>query len=83
MVLRISQRSSITGASPSECFESLSGHSFSYRSAVMQSVYSAVPTDWAQLSLKIQGTVNTFVLSILLTIYFLYNQIGSLIDFKH
>ena len=49
-VLCIPQSSCITRASPSDCFVSLSGHSLgkSYPSAKMQSVYSAVPADWAR-----------------------------------
>ena len=48
-VLRIPQNSNITATSPSDCLVSYPGHSFwgSYSSAEKQSVYSAVPTDWA------------------------------------
>ena len=48
-VLYITQMSSITGASPSDCFVSYSGHSLgeSYSSAEMQSVYSAALANWA------------------------------------
>ena len=48
-VLCILQSSSITGASPWDCFVSYPGHSLgeSYPSAEMQSVYSTVPNDWA------------------------------------
>ena len=46
-VLRISQRSSITGASQSDCFVSYPGHLFagwgSYLSAEIKSVYSTAP----------------------------------------
>ena len=48
-VLCIPQRSSITGASPSDCFVSYRGHSLrrgSYPSAEMQLVYSTAPADW-------------------------------------
>ena len=43
------QSFSITGASSSDCLVSYLGHSLekSYSSAEMQSVYSAVPADWA------------------------------------
>ena len=48
-VLHISQSSSITGASPSDCLMSYPGHLLnkSYPSAEMQSVYSAAPAEWA------------------------------------
>ena len=50
-VLHISQSSSITGTSPSDCLVSYPGHLLrevgSYLSAEEQSVYSAVPADWA------------------------------------
>ena len=48
-VLCISQCSSITGSSPSDCQLSYPGHLFegSYPSAEMQFVYSAAPDDWA------------------------------------
>ena len=47
-VLRIPQSSSLTEASPSDCFVSYPGHSLgeSYPSTETQSVYSAVPADW-------------------------------------
>ena len=50
-VLCIPQNSSTTGASPSECLVSYTGHSLSesYSSAEMQSVYSLAPAGWAQL----------------------------------
>ena len=46
-VLRISQSSSITGTSPSDCLVSHPGHSLgeSYPSAEVQSVYSEAPAD--------------------------------------
>ena len=46
-VLFILQSASITGASPSDCFTSLSGHLFenSYPSAEIQSVYSTAPAE--------------------------------------
>ena len=49
-VLCIPQNSSITGASPSDCIVSFSGHSLrkSYSSAEIQSVYSAALADWAR-----------------------------------
>ena len=48
-VLHISQHSSITGTSPSDCLVSYAGHSLgkSYSSAEMQSVYSTTQADWA------------------------------------
>ena len=49
-VLRITQRFSVAGASPSDCFVSYPGHSLgggSYPPAEMQSVYSTAPADWA------------------------------------
>ena len=48
-VLHIPQSSSITGTSPSDCLVSYSEHSLGeyHSSANMQSVYSAVTTDWA------------------------------------
>ena len=48
-VLRISQSSSITGASPSDCLMSYPGHLFgmSYPYAEIQTVYSTAPADWA------------------------------------
>ena len=48
-ILYISQRSSITKASPSDCLVSYPGHRLaeSYPSAETQSVYSAAPPDWA------------------------------------
>ena len=48
-VLCISQSSSITGASSSDCLVSYPGHLLgeSYPSAEMQLVYSATPADWA------------------------------------
>ena len=57
-VLYISQRSSITGTSPSDCFVSYPRHSFgeSYPFAEMQSVYSTVPADWV-----IQITINIYI----------------------
>ena len=49
-VLHIPQSSNISGASPSDCLLSYSGHSLeeSYPSAEMQSVYSTAPADWAR-----------------------------------
>ena len=46
-VFRISHSTSITEASPSDCFVSYAGHSVreSFPSADMQSVYSTTPTD--------------------------------------
>ena len=48
-VAHIPQRSSITGASPSDCLVLYPGHLLeeSYPSAEMQSVYSTVPAGWA------------------------------------
>ena len=49
-VFRTPRRSSITWASPSDCFMSYLGHTCvrsSYSSAKMQSVYSKAPGDWA------------------------------------
>ena len=48
-LLRISQSSSITGTSPSDCLMSYHGHSLgeSYLSAEKLSVYSTAPADWA------------------------------------
>ena len=53
-VLCISQSSSITGTSPSDCLVSYPGHSLgeSYLSAEMQSVYSATPEDWTKFYFK-------------------------------
>ena len=46
-ILQITQSSSITGASPSDCYVLNPGHSLgkSYHTAEMQSVYSTAPTD--------------------------------------
>ena len=46
----ILETSSISGASPSDCFVSNPGHLLgeSYPSEVMESVYSAAPADWAK-----------------------------------
>ena len=54
-VLRILQSPSITEASSSNCLVSYSGHSLeeSYPSVEMQSVYSAVPANWARINLKV------------------------------
>ena len=49
-VLRISQSSSITGTSPSDCLVSYPEHSLgggSYPSAEVHSVYFTAPADWA------------------------------------
>ena len=49
-LLRISQSSIISGASPSDCLVSYTGHSLVegyYPSAEMQSVYSTAPANWA------------------------------------
>ena len=48
-VLRIPQRSSITGTSPSDCLVSYQGNLFceSYLSVEKQLVYSTAPDDWA------------------------------------
>ena len=48
-ILCISQHSSITGASPSDCLDSYLGHSLgdSYSSVEMQFVYSAASTNRA------------------------------------
>ena len=56
-VLCIPQCSSITRASPSDCFVSYRKNSLweSYPSAEMQSVYSVPPTDWAKLILEAFG----------------------------
>ena len=55
VVLCIHQSSSITTASPSDCLVSHPGHSLgkSYFSTEMQSLFSAVPTDWASLASKL------------------------------
>ena len=47
-VLRISQSSNITGASPSDCLVLYPGHLLgeSYPSIVIQSVYSTAPVNW-------------------------------------
>ena len=52
-LLRISQSSSITGASLSDCLVSYPGHLLkeSYSSVVMQSVYSAARGDWDKIIL--------------------------------
>ena len=50
-VLCISQSSSITETSSSDCLVSYSGHS-SYPSAEMQSVYSTAPANWASENLR-------------------------------
>ena len=44
-VLRMSQNLSITGTSPSDCFESFTGHSLggTYSSSEVQSMYSIAP----------------------------------------
>ena len=49
-ILCISQSSSITGASPSDCLMSYPGQSLVefYPTAKMQSVNSAAPADWAR-----------------------------------
>ena len=54
-ILRIPQRSSITGTSPWDCLVSYLGHSLveSYQSAEMQSVYleaHPTPADWARMT---------------------------------
>ena len=67
-VLLISQSSSITGTSPSDCFESYPGHSWgrgSYSSTEIPSVYSTAPADWTLLFWRsltsLEGdTVSTF-----------------------
>ena len=48
-VLHISQSSSITEASPSDCLVSYPAHSLrgSYPIVEIQSVYSTAPVDWA------------------------------------
>ena len=51
-VLRVSQSSSITGTSPSDCLGSYLGHSLgeggeSYPSSEVQSVYSTASANWA------------------------------------
>ena len=53
-VLRISQSSRITEASPSDCSMSYSGYLLgeSYSSAEMQSVYSAAQADWVTVRLS-------------------------------
>ena len=50
-VLRIPQSFSITRAEQSDCLVSCTGHALreSYPSAMMQSVYSAAPADWASV----------------------------------
>ena len=50
VVLRITQSSSITEASLSDCLMSYPRHSFRelYPSLEMQSVYSTAPADWAK-----------------------------------
>ena len=55
-ILRIPQRSGITGTSPSDCLMSYPRHSLrgvgeNYPSAEMQSVYSTAPAKWAYFSL--------------------------------
>ena len=51
-VLRIPQRSSIAGTSPSDCLVSYPGHSLggSYPSAEVQPGYSTAPADWARVN---------------------------------
>ena len=50
-ILRISQGSRITGASPLDCLVSYPGNSWgrSYPSAKIQLVYSTAPADWASI----------------------------------
>ena len=49
-MLRIPQRSSVSGTSPSDCLVSYPRHSLggSYPSAEMQSGYSTAPASWAR-----------------------------------
>ena len=61
-VLCIPQSSSITGASPSDCFVSYLGHSLGegfYPSAEKQSVYSTAPADG---TVYFQGSIEFFFL---------------------
>ena len=54
-VLCISQKSRITGASPSDCLALYPGHSFwerSYASVEMQLVYSTAQADWVKYQLS-------------------------------
>ena len=53
-ILRIPQSSSISEASPPDCFVSYPGNSlrYSYPSAELESVYSAVPVDWAKYMVR-------------------------------
>ena len=66
-VLRISQSTGVTGASPSDCLVTYPGHSLeeSYPSAEMQSVYFTAPTDWATVNLNFGDRLEKFGTSIL------------------
>ena len=61
--LRITQSSSITGASPSDCLVSYPGHAlgWSYPSAEMQSVYSTAPADGADLTMQWSGWFGFYI----------------------
>ena len=58
----ISQSSSVTGASPSDCLVSYLGLSLgeSYLSIGMQLVYSAALTDWASNTSELTNCYNSF-----------------------
>ena len=63
-VLHIPQSFSISGASPSNCLVSYSGHFLgeSYPSAGMLSVYSAAPADWARVNIYNWSKIQIFII---------------------
>ena len=66
-ILLIPQRSSITGASPSDCLMSYLGHSLwggSNSSADMQSLYSTAPSDWTSIVLYCIALYNNGIIKI-------------------
>ena len=66
-VLRIPQISIISGASPSDCLVSYTGHSLleSYPAAEKQSVYSTTLVDWAINVMKVTNILNNLIVFLL------------------
>ena len=86
-VLRISQSSSITGTSPSDCLVSYTEHSLVGGITPPQSVYSIAPADW--VTIQLGSTPKSFEFGSFLFGFFilwhvnfpvLFNAIANLVE---
>ena len=76
-ILCIPQNSNIIRVSPSDCLVSYTGHLLeeSYPSALMQSVYSTAPSDWASVCVCVCVLVVPIKAYIYIYIYILFHSL--------